>query len=122
MFNTLKNSRQNQQATVSVIRNGRKLQLPVKMGQLPSQRADNVYTVASAQPAREKWGLHLCDLNPQIAAQLRLKFDQGLVVVGVQPGSRAEATGLHQGDIIVAVKSAHQLNCGSSGQAKRLQR
>ena len=121
MFNTLKNSRQNQQATVSVIRNGRKLQLPVKMGQLPPQRADNVYTAASVQPAREKWGLHLCDLNPQLAAQLRLKFDQGLVVVGVQPGSRAEATGLHQGDIIVAVKSAHQLNGGSSGRVKRLQ-
>ncbi len=30
-----------QQATVTVIRNGEKLQLPVKVGQLPSQRADN---------------------------------------------------------------------------------
>ena len=122
MCKSLKKSWQNQQATVTVIRNGQKLQLPVKVGQLPSQRADNVYTAASVQPTRENWGLHLCDLNPQLAAQLRLKFDQGLVVVGVQPGSRAEATGLHLGDVIVAVKSAHQLNGGSYGQAKRLQR
>jgi serine protease Do len=122
MFNGLKKSWQNQQATVTVIRNGKKLQLPVKAGQLPSQRADNAYTAALLQPAWEKWGLQLRDLNPQIAAQLRLKSDQGLIVVGVQPGSRAEATGLHQGDVIVAVKSAHQLNCGSYGQAKRLHR
>ena len=122
MANGSKKSWQNQQATVTVIRNGKKLQLPVKVGQLPSQRADNVYTAADRQPAREKWGLQLGDLNPQIAAQLSLKSDQGLIVVGVQPGSRAEATGLHQGDVIVAVESAHQLDCGSYGQTKRLQR
>lgn len=121
MFNTSKNSWHNQPATVTVIRNGRKLLLPINMGQVSSQKADNVYT-ASMPPARERWGLQLGELNPQIAAQLRLTFDQGLVVVNVQPGSRAEATGLHQGDIIVAVKSAHQLNDPSYGRTKRLGR
>ncbi len=75
-----------QQATVTVIRNGEKLQLPVKVGQLPSQRADNADPAASVQPAQEKWGLQLRDLNPQIAAQLRLKSDQGVVVVGRAAG------------------------------------
>jgi serine protease Do len=112
MFNGLKKSRQNQQATVTVIRNGKKMQLPIKMGVGASKKTNNDYTAASMQPSRERWGLQLGDLNPQIAIQLRLMYDQGLVVLGVQPGSRAEATGLHQGDVIVAVKSAHQPNCG----------
>ena len=55
------------------------------------------------QPAKEKWGLQLRDLNPQIAAQLRLKTDQGVVVVGVKPGSPAAESGIHQGDVILEV-------------------
>jgi predicted metalloprotease with PDZ domain len=121
VFNTSINSRQNQPATVTVIRNGRKLLLPINVGQLSSQRADNVYT-PSMPPAMKTWGLQLGELNPQIAAQLRLKFDLGLVVVDVQPGSRAEAAGLHQGDIIVAVKSAYQLNDPSHGRTQRLEK
>ena len=92
-----------QPATVDVIRNGGKLQLPVKVGQLPSQRADKAANEPLAQPAREKWGLHLQDLNPHIAGQLGLKSDQGVVVVGVQPGSRAAEAGVHQGDVILEI-------------------
>jgi serine protease Do len=92
-----------QQAAVTVIRNGEKLQLPVTIGQLPSQRADNADPAASVQPAKAKWGLHLRDLDPQIAAQLRLKSDQGVVVVGVQPGSLAAESGVRQGDVILEV-------------------
>ncbi len=111
MLKGLKKSWQNQQATVIVIRNGKKLHLPVKIEQFPSQKTDNAHTAASMHPAREKWGLKLLDLDPQTAAQLHLESDQGLIVLGVQPGSRAEATGLHQGDVIVAVMSAHQCHC-----------
>jgi serine protease Do len=92
-----------QQATVTVIRNGEKLQLPVTIGQLPSQRADHADPAASVQPAKTKWGLQLRDLDPQIAAQLRLNSDQGVVVVGVQPGSLAAESGVRQGDVILEV-------------------
>jgi serine protease Do len=92
-----------QQATVDVIRNGKTLQLPIKVGQLPSQRADKAANEPLAQPAREKWGLHLQDLNPHIAGQLGLKSDQGVVVAGVQPGSRAAEAGVHQGDVILEI-------------------
>jgi serine protease Do len=92
-----------QQATVTVSRNGEKLRLPIKIGELPSQRAENNQPAPSVQPAREKWGLQLRDLNPQIANQLRLKSDQGVVVVGVQPGSRAAESGVRQGDVILEV-------------------
>jgi serine protease Do len=111
MLKGLKRSRQTQQATVIVLRNGKKLRLPVKIEQYPSQKTDNAYTAASVHPAREKWGLKLLDLDPQTAAQLNLESDQGIIVLGVQPGSRAEASGLHQGDVIVGVMSAYECHC-----------
>ncbi len=91
------------EATVTVKRNGETLQLPVKIGELPAQMADNDSSGGTVQPAREKWGLQLRDLNPEIATQLQLKSDQGVVVVGVQPDSRAAESGVHRGDVILEV-------------------
>ena len=79
------------------------MQLPVKIGLLPSQRADHSNPAGAAEPAGEKWGLQLRDLNPQIASQLRLNTDQGVVVAGVKPGSKADESGIHQGDVILEV-------------------
>ena len=92
-----------QEATVTVNRQGQTLQLPVRIGQLPSPRADTGDPAGAVQPAKEKWGLQLRDLNPQIAAQLRLQTEQGVVVVGVKPGSPAAESGIHQGDVILEV-------------------
>jgi serine protease Do len=92
-----------QQAIVTVRRDGQLLELPVKIGELPSQLAAPVDPAASSQPARQKWGLQLRDLDPQLAARLHLKSAQGVVVVAVQPGSRAAESGVQQGDLILEV-------------------
>ena len=78
-----------QEATVTVKRNGETLQLPVKIGELPSQRADNANPIGAVQPARGSGACNCVISIQQIADQLRLPADQGVVVVGVQPGSRA---------------------------------
>ncbi len=91
------------EATVTVKRSGETLQLPVKIGELPAQMADKANPGGPVQPTREKWGLQLRDLNPEIAAQLHLKSDQGVVVVGVQPNSRAAESGVQRGDVILEV-------------------
>jgi serine protease Do len=57
----------------------------------------------SKQPAHGKWGLKLQDLNPQIASQLGLEADHGVVVVGVQSGSPADLASIQQGDVILEV-------------------
>jgi hypothetical protein len=111
MLKGLKKSKQNRQAMVIVIRNGQELHLPVRFGPYPTQKDDNAYTADSLHPAQGKWGLILLDLDPYTAAQLHLESDHGLIVVAVQPGSRAEATGLHQGDVIKAVTSAYHCHC-----------
>ena len=53
-------------------------------------------------PQRPLW-LQLQDLNPQLANQLNLESGQGVAVVGVKSGSKAEEAGIQQGDIILEV-------------------
>jgi serine protease Do len=89
-----------EEVTVTVLRDGKKHQLSMIVGKLPSEEAK---LEKSAQPAKGKWGLQLHDLNPQIAHQFQLKADQGVVVVGVEPGSPAAEAGIQQGDVIVEV-------------------
>ena len=78
----------------------------MKVGKLPSEKAK---LENSVQPAKGKWGLQLHELNPQIAHQLGIKADQGVAVVGVEPGSPADEAGIRQGDIIVEV-DRHPVN------------
>jgi serine protease Do len=95
-----------EQSTVTVLRNGQKMQLAIKVGQLPTeQTAANAHSPEGAvQPATGKWGLQLQDLNPQLANQLNLESgEKGVAVVGVKPGSQAEDAGLQKGDIILEV-------------------
>ena len=89
-----------EEVTVKVLRDGKERQLSVKVGKLPSEQAK---LDKAAQPAKGKWGLQLYDLSPQIAQQFGLQTDQGVVVVGVEPGSPAHEAGIRQGDVIVEV-------------------
>jgi serine protease Do len=88
------------QVTVTVRRDGKERQLSVKVGKLPSEQAKRGQAV---QPAKGRWGLQLHDLTPQMAHQFGLQADQGVVVVGVEPGSPAHESGIRQGDLIVEV-------------------
>jgi len=94
-----------QQATVTILRNGQKMQLAVKVGELPSEQtaAKAATPEGSVQPAQGKWGLELQNLSPQLANQLNLKSAKGVAVVGVKPGSQADEAGMQKGDIILEV-------------------
>jgi serine protease Do len=95
-----------EKVTVIVLRDGKERSLPIKVGKLPSEE---VKIEKSAQPTEGKWGLQLHDLNPQIARQMRLKTDDGVVVFGINRGSPADEAGIRRGDIIVEV-NRHQVN------------
>ncbi len=90
----------NEEVTVTVLRDGKERQLHMQVGKLPSEESELEKPV---QPAKGKWGLQLHDLSPQIAQQFRIKADEGVVVVGVKPGSPADEAGIQQGDVIVEV-------------------
>jgi serine protease Do len=88
------------EATVVVLRDGKERRLSAMVAKLESEETASENT---QQPARGKWGLQLHDLTPQVAKQLGIKSDKGVVVVGVQPGSPADQAAIQQGDIIVEV-------------------
>ena len=90
----------NEKVRVTVLRDGKERQLHMKVGRLPSEEAN---LEKSVQPAEGKWGLQLHNLTPQIVHQLGIKADQGVVVVGVEPGSPADEAGVQPGDVIVEV-------------------
>ena len=89
-----------EKATVTVLRDGNEKELTVKIGQLASDQTDREDT---AQSSKGKWGLKLRDLDARIGSQLGIKADEGVVIVGVEPGSPAQEAGLRKGDVIVEV-------------------
>lgn len=81
-------------------RDGATHQLPITLGQLPSEQAGGE---ESSQAAKGRWGVQLQDMTPKIARQHGLGVDHGALIVGVQPESPAEQAGLQRGDIILEV-------------------
>lgn len=87
-------------ASVTVIRDGREQELSAKIAKSGSGET----TLAeAAKPAQGKWGLQLRDLTPQLARQLGLKAEQGVLVAGVVPGSPADEASVQRGEVIVEV-------------------
>jgi serine protease Do len=97
------------EVTVTVLRDGKKERLSITVGRLASGEGEREHKVT---PAKGKWGLQLHDLTPQMARQMGIKMDNGVVVVGVTPGSPAERAGIRQGDLIVEVERKTVLSVG----------
>ena len=88
------------EATVTVLRNGREKKLDIRIARLESDRAE------SGEPddqSQGKLGLMLQDVTPKVARQMGLKVDHGALVTNVQPGSPADAAGIREGDVILEV-------------------
>ena len=89
-----------EEVELTVLRDGRKKQLKVSVGELA---ADGSFHGKADATDRGKWGLQLHDLDENVAKQLRVESQDGVAIVGVEPGSAASAAGLRKGDIIVEV-------------------
>ncbi|MFO8011850.1 MAG: trypsin-like peptidase domain-containing protein [Phycisphaerae bacterium] len=76
-------------------RDGRRLEKTVHLAAAPKPDGE--------QLARKRFGLHLQELDPDLAATMRLWADRGLLVAGTDPGSPAREAGLRSGDVIVQV-------------------
>ena len=87
------------EATLTVVRNGRELDLTVTVGEQP----DSIKTARADRDVRQHAlaGLAVKDLNPWTARRLGLSREtEGVVVVDVEPGSGADRAGLSRGDVI----------------------
>jgi serine protease Do len=103
-----------EKATVTVLRDGQQKTLDVTVGKRP-------LTLAAAEiPQQEKeteFGFQVADLTPQLASQLNLTDDKGVVVVGVKADSKAENAGIQKGDLI---KEVNRKPVESAGEFQKL--
>ena len=88
-------------ARVTVLRDGRQKTLDVKVGKRPLTMA-----AISENQQKEKegqYGFEVTELTPQIAQRYNIDETAGVVVVNVDPDSKAQAAGIQQGDLIIEV-------------------
>jgi serine protease Do len=88
-------------ARVTVLRDGRQKDLDVKVGKRP-------LTVAAAsehqqQEKEGEYGFQVTELTPQVAQRYNIKETTGVIVIVVEPNSKAQAAGIQQGDLIIEV-------------------
>ena len=84
-------------ARVTVLRDGRRETLSVKIGEMPSDEP----VVASR--GTERWGLSVQPISPELARQFKLPAGDGVLVSEVEEGSPAARAGIRPGDAIIEV-------------------
>jgi serine protease Do len=86
--------------TVAFLRDGKQGKSQVTLGELPA----NPYAGAEPEVKKDKIGVHLQTLTPEMSSALGVGPDsKGAVVTEVEPGSRAARAGLRPEDLIVEV-------------------
>ena len=92
-------------ATLKIMRNGKPMDLKVTIK--PSQEAE---LTALESPSKQEpfgtasaFGLFVKDLNPELAKQMGLHEQHGVVISSVKPGSSADDAGLQARDVILEV-------------------
>src|SRR5262249_55871479 len=90
-----------QSVPVVVLRDGKQQTLTVTVGNLSDSR--EARAASNEKPevhASEKLGMALQELTPELAKQLGVQNDKGVVVTEVKPDSPAAQAGLAPGDVI----------------------
>ncbi|HBH30109.1 MAG: Do family serine endopeptidase [Desulfofustis sp. PB-SRB1] len=90
----------NEEVEVIVMRDGAEKSLMITVGKLAG---DDIEVAGADDSAKGKWGMQLHELDESITKQFDVKGEQGVVVVGVEPGSPAEEAGIRPGDVIIEV-------------------
>ena len=94
-------------ATMSVWRNGQKVQLQATVGELSNN--EQVASTSSGQEEEQRaraeaLGMHFAPLTGQLRRELNVAKDvHGVVITRVDSGSAADDVGLSEGDVLVAI-------------------
>jgi serine protease Do len=82
---------------VKLMRDGKAIERTVKVGEMEKK------TEAAQMPSHKSLGITVQELTPEIARDLGLKRETGVVVTSVEPGSSAADAGIQTGDVIQEV-------------------
>ncbi len=88
---------------LEILRDGKPDQVDLLIQEAPVERARRIQPARLPKEGHPLGGLLVDDLNSTMARQLGLTMTHGVVVVDVGEGSRAEASGLLPGDIVLEV-------------------
>jgi serine protease Do len=92
-----------QKVEVVVIREGDRKKFEIELGTLPDEEVAESGEPGEPEEGTAAFGLQVQELTPEIAEQLGLEQETGVVIAGVVPGSPAEEAGLRRRDVILEV-------------------
>ncbi len=109
--------------TLTVLRGSEKKDLQATVAQRPEEEAlsrgetpqeEGESDQGAKKPGEEKLGVRVAPLTPQVARELGIAGDQGVLVVAVSPDGPAGTAGIHRNDVILEanrqpLKSVDQL-------------
>ena len=103
-----------EKAEVLVIRDGKKKTLEVALGELDegAEKAE-----AQTAPSELELGMGLQELTPELAKQLGVTAEKGLIISSIEPVGPAAEAGLERGDVIL---EAAQKPVGSVEEFKKV--
>jgi serine protease Do len=85
--------------TVKVVREGKEMTFYVTV----AERKEEKELAATKEGTKDRFGLVVQDITPEMARYLGLKKKQGVIVVAVEEGSPAEEVGIQPQDVILQV-------------------
>jgi serine protease Do len=89
-----------QKIQITVVREGKKVEIPVVTGEMPAEPSEQK---AGQAEKREWFGLRVEPITPEMAKQLGLSSTEGVIIDQVDSGSVAQDAGLRKGDVILEV-------------------
>jgi len=95
---------------LEVLRNGKKKDLTITVAKRPDEEAlasgkgDDEAPPGAEKPSNEKLGIRVAPLSPELARELQVQGDQGVVIVGLTEDGPAEKAGLRRGDLVLEIK------------------
>jgi serine protease Do len=97
---------------IQVLRNGKTKTFKATIAK---REETKVYARKNHEQRQDKLGVEVADLSPDLARRYNIKAGEGVVVIGVADGSKAEEAGLRVGDLIKEInhqpiRSADDLN------------
>lgn len=90
---------------LTIVREGKRQQVSIQPGRLPEEKLASAAAPSSGgageSAAFERLGIEVETLTPQVAEQLGVKVEKGVVITSVRPNGLAAMAGLAPGQVIV---------------------
>jgi serine protease Do len=101
------------QVSLGIWRSGKKVTVPVKTEELPTEN-EQASSTPNAAPSPESsntsFGVEVQEVTPELSKELALKSNTGVVVTDVVPNSPAAVADIQPGDVITEVDRTAVLN------------